>query len=814
MRALVVEDDPVASRLFERVLTARDHDVVGCADAGEARTAIAAGPVDLALIDIQLPGTDGVELCRELRRHAHGRATAVIFTTAVGPATGLQRAIDAGGDDYLHKPVDTDTLNLRLQIAEARARAKASAFAARTALAESEERFAAFMRYTPAVVFIKDADGRYTYINPTYERTHGLTLDQLAGRTDHELWPRDVAEAFIRADDQVRAAGRPIEIVEAVPQHDGVHHWLTWKFPLPAMGDDRQALAGIAIDATTGFRAEEDARRQAARAQALLHAVARLNASADLDEVFDTICREAATVTGFGIVGLSVLDPASDAVVLRHVIGFDARDEVLARLRPAPWAALHAAYREHGPVMTFEGAEAIGRLVNGPLLLDRGIHVVVHVALRTQSDTVLGMMSLLSRDPATIGEDEQALLIGLADHAALALSRAQMAADRERLEAQVQHAQKLESLGVLAGGIAHDFNNLLVGILGNAGLALLELGPDSPARARLEEIEASAQRAADLTRQMLAYAGRGQLVWGRVDITALVEEMATLLARVISKKARLTLSLANRLPAVTGDATQLRQIVMNLITNASDALGDQVGTIAVSTGVVEADRARLSAMYLDDQRRPGRYVVVEVSDTGAGMSPDVRARIFDPFFTTKVAGRGLGLAAVLGIIRGHKGGIEVDSEPGKGSTFRVLLPEAPGAEAAAAAPTPSAPGTHAPGQRVLIVDDEESVRSVARAVLERAGFTVLEAESGEQALALVQEGTQPDVLLLDMTMPGMDGTSTLEAVRRVLPDMKAVFSSGFSQPATASAGLRSGTAFIQKPYRPADLVAAIRGVFV
>ena len=251
-------------------------------------------------------------------------------------------------------------------------------------------------------------------------------------------------------------------------------------------------------------------------------------------------------------------------------------------------------------------------------------------------------------------------------------------ADREReyLESQIQHMQKLETLGVMAGGIAHDFNNLLMPILGNVDLVLNDLKEDSPYRAKLERIRDAGGRLSELTNQILAYSGKGVFVVRAIDLSGLIEEMAQLLTISVSKKAVLECELSDGLPAIEGDASQLGQVVMNLVTNASDALGDEAGVITMRTGVMEAEREYLAGSYSFGECPEGRYVYLEVSDSGCGMQAATQRRVFDPFFTTKVTGRGLGLAVVLGIVRGHRGAIRLDSEPGRGTTFRALFPAA------------------------------------------------------------------------------------------------------------------------------------------
>jgi len=384
--------------------------------------------------------------------------------------------------------------------------------------------------------------------------------------------------------------------------------------------------------------------------------------------------------------------------------------------------------------------------------------------------------------------------------------------ERSRLEAQVQQAQKLESLGVLAGGIAHDFNNLLVGILGNADLALDELGPSSPARATVQEIVTAAKRAAELTRQLLAYSGKGRFIIGPVDINDLVREMAHLLDVSISKKALLRYNFASGLPAVMADASQIRQIVMNLIVNASEALEEKSGAIVITTGVMQCDRDYLKSMHLDEDLPDGLYVYFEVSDTGCGMDAETRDRIFDPFFTTKFTGRGLGLAAVLGIVRGHNGAIKVYSEPGRGTTFKVLLPAVETPAACGHEPHAVTGGAWRGSGTILLVDDEPTVRALGTRILQRAGFEVITARDGREAVDLFR--AQPDTIvcvLLDLTMPRLGGEDAYRELRRIRPDVCVVLSSGYNEQEVSQrfAGKKLA-GFIQKPYRAAVLLETIR----
>jgi PAS domain S-box-containing protein len=384
--------------------------------------------------------------------------------------------------------------------------------------------------------------------------------------------------------------------------------------------------------------------------------------------------------------------------------------------------------------------------------------------------------------------------------------------ERQHLEAQVRHMQKLESLGVLAGGIAHDFNNLLTGILGNAELALMEVPESSPARANLVGIERAAVRAADLCRQMLAYSGRGRFVIESLDLPGIVMEMAHMLEVSISKKVQLTYNLMGNVPPVEADATQLRQIILNLITNASESIEGR-GEITLSVGVMECDRSYLSGAFIDETLPAGTYSYLQVTDTGIGMDEETIAKVFDPFFSTKFAGRGLGLSAVLGIIRGHRGAIKVDSVPGGGSTFRILLPAVEGVSIRQRHKPPVSPSWRGQGL-VLLVDDEEAVRSVAGDMLRQAGFTVVTASDGCKAVTVFKEHLDEIVLvLLDLTMPAMDGEETLRELHRLKRDMPVILCSGYDeQDATCRFEAQELAGFLKKPFTREELMTLLQGL--
>jgi PAS domain S-box-containing protein len=374
--------------------------------------------------------------------------------------------------------------------------------------------------------------------------------------------------------------------------------------------------------------------------------------------------------------------------------------------------------------------------------------------------------------------------------------------ERKRFEEQFRQTQKLESLGVLAGGIAHDFNNLLVGIMGNASLALDGLPGYGDVRQRVEEILAASEQAANLTRQMLAYSGRGQFVIEPIDLSELVREMAKLLHTSVPRNVELVQDLAIGLPYIEADRAQIQQLLMNFVINGAEAIGEKHGTVSVRTGVEDLAQR-------EDDLAAGRCVLLEVRDTGSGMDEETARKIFDPFFTTKTIGRGLGLAAAQGIVRGHKGTIRIRTAPGQGTTFTVLFP-------AAVSETPTIPHASAPGDlaglaTILVVDDEDIVRRLAKTALEHRGYRTVVARNGQEALEIF--GQNPDIalVLLDLSMPVMGGEECWSELRAIRPDIRVILSSGYNEADAFQRFSGKGlSGFIQKPYTATRLAAIVK----
>ncbi len=374
--------------------------------------------------------------------------------------------------------------------------------------------------------------------------------------------------------------------------------------------------------------------------------------------------------------------------------------------------------------------------------------------------------------------------------------------EQQKLEVQLLHAQKLESLGILAGGIAHDFNNLLVGILGNASLLIDELQPQSPVLSKVTKIHLAATRASELTNQMLSYSGKGKFDMKSINLSKLVKEIESLLGSAISKKANVFYNCPQTAPFIEGDPTQIRQILMNLVINASDAVGDKSGDITISIESIGEAQAPFIQDMLGESLVEQEYICLEVRDNGCGMDEKTLRKIFDPFFTTKFSGRGLGLAAVLGIVRSHNGRIAVTSAEEAGTSFRVYFPITQNKLAHKKLLKSDIPLLNEHRSTILVVDDEETVREVAGEMLKSMGYKVIGAVDGEEALETYERNhTEICAILLDLTMPRMDGSEVIKELRKIDKKVSIIISSGYSEADVSSLLAKDkNTTFLQKPY--------------
>jgi len=383
----------------------------------------------------------------------------------------------------------------------------------------------------------------------------------------------------------------------------------------------------------------------------------------------------------------------------------------------------------------------------------------------------------------------------------------------EQTAVQLREDQELNSLGILVSGLAHDFNNLLVGMLGNAELALAGLAEGTPEHFAVREVREAASRAAELVHQMLAYAGRASRVVKPVRLNALIEEMKPLVAAMISKKALVRYRLADDFPLLEGEVSQLRRVVMNLIINAAEALGEKEGFVRVETGVTELSRGKLLQTLLAEDLAAGPYAYLQVSDDGAGMDEETRNRIFDPFFTTKPAGRGLGLAAVQGVVRNHHAAIGLETAPGKGTSFTVYFPVVEVEEERQETGAVAFAEWRGSGT-VLVVDDEPTVRSVISATVKKVGFKTLEAVDGEEGLETFRRHAEEIcAVCLDLTMPRLDGQEVFREIHRLRPQTPVLLLSGYTEEEAAQRFGVSGLAgFVHKPFHPQELIEKLRRV--
>ncbi|MDP6980577.1 MAG: PAS domain S-box protein [Myxococcota bacterium] len=615
--------------------------------------------------------------------------------------------------------------------------------------------------------------GTITYTSDQVEVILGITAEECVAEQKLEFHPDDLSKV-IESGRKVRSTGRHAHNQTRLRHKDG--HWVWVANTLIGWTDDHGRFATLiyARDISDVKQAEAAHRESEARYSVVSQMSCDLITEMNADGRY------------------TYIGPGAEAL-----LGYEEQEV----LELEPWALLHPDERER------VRAQLEKQLV--PPTAPPGAHTnlqPIEARLRHKDGRWLWFEIQGVTYPRADGETRYLAVNRDVTERVLAEKA------RREFEQSMQRAQKLESLGVLAGGIAHDFNNLLTPIMGATGLALMELPNDSPVRSRLQTIHRAAKRAAALTNQMLAYAGQKPLRVEWVDLTAIVEDMRDLASTSLAGKARIDLKLEKDLPFVEGESAQLSQVVMNLISNAAESLPEEQGQLSISTGTTNID-SRSRKMLFCDSMPPGEYVYFEVRDNGCGMDAETLDRIFDPFYTTKFTGRGLGLAAVSGIVRGHGGGIEVTSEPGVGTCFRVLFP-AVHPEQVQQAHQAEAPGEFCLEGTALVVDDDEGVRELAQEVLERAGMRVLCAADGRAGVDYFRDNAdQIRVVLLDRTMPELSGADTLEAIRKICPNTPIVLVSGYSEERVQDElGGKGLAGFLKKPFLPENLLERVAEV--
>jgi PAS domain S-box-containing protein len=615
-----------------------------------------------------------------------------------------------------------------------------------------------------------DREGCIVHFNPACERLTGYTAAEVTGRRYDFLLPSEDVEIVCGRYERVFAGEYPNSGESVWLTKDGERRVISWWNT--ALADEEgqvELVVSSGIDITERKRAEDELRRQEERYRTLVEQVPLVIYVDRLDDVSSNVYTSPQVASILGYDAVEWQDNPNLFVELLHP---DDRERVLSE---------HARVRDSG-----------GRLETEYRLIARDGRVVWlrdgGIVLRSETG-----------EPRYL----QGYLLDIT-------AEKESAEERARLEEQLRQSQRMEAVGRLAGGIAHDFNNLLTAIQGYSDLALARLGESDELRHELDEIRRAADRAAQLTRQLLAFGRRQMLQPKVVDLNAIVSDMESMLRRLIGEDVELITELDPALGTVRADPSQLQQVLMNLVVNARDAM-PRGGRLTVETWNAEITRGTTRERV---ELEPGEYAILSVSDTGDGMAPEVRERIFEPFFTTKEAGdgSGLGLATVYGIVKQSGGYIWVDSAPGEGANFRIYLPldgrpvEEP-VERTDPEPVPSRGA-----ETVLLAEDEESVRTMVRRVLEEQGYTVLAAASGREALDLARgHAGAIDLVLTDMVMPGMDGGELIEAVRRMRPTVRSICMSGYAEGSVRPETL-GRTTFLQKPFSPAALMRLVRQV--
>jgi len=706
----------------------------------------------------------------------HGRITSPIRSLA-----GLMRQIGEGRDYSLRSKIpafnrETEDLLVGFnQMAEEIENSFRTIKQNQLHLQKSEERFRNIVELAPVPVIVtRQSDSHLLFYNQPAIKLFGLEGHAVGelNALDYYLNPDERQNLLAKLESEGELHGQELEVVRP----DGRVIWITLSMNVMSF-EGEKALFSAFVDITEQKQVEQTlARNNQALEQRVLERTAELQAARDelqstLDNMIDTYYRIHADGT---------VDWASASVFL--LLGYQASEISGLALR----------------VLSADGRSFAQ--VERALKANGGAVINEHVQLRHKDGH-----SIWASVSAHWILDEQGQVDGVEGVVRDITPQIQAEQQKLEMEEKMVHVQRLESLGVLAGGIAHDFNNILASIMGNAELAELHALDGLPVGKELGNIIAGSTKAADLCQQMLAYSGQGSFQKNEVNMSSLVNDALQLIDVSVPKNIALMSELAASLPDIHADKTQIQQIIMNLVTNAAESIGDeQPGSITITTALIQAGRKELESKFIEEKLYPGAYVLLEVTDSGCGMDRSTMEKMFDPFFTTKFTGRGLGMSAVLGIVRSHRGTIQVSSRPGKGTTFRVLLPVSAEEERAPvdAAVAPEKRANHTSGRTVLVVDDEAMVRHVVQRLLKKLGCKVIQAENGKSGIAAYrQHRHEIDVILLDLTMPVMGGKEALKQLREMDASLPVFICSGYGHEGMESKfeNMRP-SGFLQKPF--------------
>jgi len=625
---------------------------------------------------------------------------------------------------------------------------------AEESLRESEEKLRAILDNTPNVVYVKDIRNKYLFINKQYENLFHVKSEELRGKTDYDLWPKEMADAFVANDRKVIETRTPLEFEEVASHDDGLHTYISVKFPLFDNNGCVYAVCGVSTDITEHKRADEKLEKYGI----LFSEISDLAYICDTKGNILFVNKACERLTGY---------KAEEVMGKPFASLFD--EENLKKAMDVYTRTLKGEYLQYE--LWFKDTGVLCEYKNIPLMNEKG--------------DVIGVAGT-ARDITEHRRAEE---------------------ERAKLREQLYHAQKLESVGTLAGGIAHDFNNILTAIIGYGNLLQIEVKEDGSARDFIQKILKSAERAANLTQGLLAFSRKQQSNPQPVSVNEIIKEVEGLLMRVMREDIKLTTALADKSCMVMADTGQMEQVLTNLATNARDAM-PAWGILSIRTDIAEMGDEYIKA---HGYGKIGRYVLIQISDTGKGMDAITKERIFEPFFTTKGVGKGtgLGLAIVYGIIMQHNGYINVYSVPGKGTTFRIYLPLI---ESEVKRKKPDIHVIQKGGtETVLIAEDEEEVRNLMKIVLEDHGYKVIEAADGVDAVDKFKENMDKiRLLLFDVIMPNKSGKEAYDAINEIRPDIKALFMSGYSKDIIQEDISRLGLHFVSKPILPTELLKKVR----
>jgi PAS domain S-box-containing protein len=774
-KILIVDDEQRIRDSLKDLLSIKGYEIKTCRDGHEALACLSENTFDLVLLDLAMEIMDGFQVMESMARR-HLDIPVIIMTGNASTSSAVQ-ALRRGAYDYLRKPFEPEELFKSVTNALTQKMLKKDNQRVKKELQDSEMKYRALAEHSlQGIAVLRGNPPVFIYTNPRWVEMFGYSADEALSLSPEEIWnlvhPDD--RAMVRQRNRDRLMGKPVVPIYEfrIIRKDGVTRWVEVFANKMGEGEEPSSQA-VYVDITERKMAETALRISEERFRNLLESISSV------------------AVQGYGPDG--VIQYWNQASV--RLYGYSAREAIGQNLLDLIIP----------PEMRAEVTQAIAQMAE------------------TGQPMPASELSLMRKDGSRIAVFSSHAIVRIPERPSelfcvdIDLTELKQAEEEHlKLELRLQQAQKAESLSRMAGAIAHHFNNQLAVVIGNLELALADWERSNTPLEYLTEAMGAANRAAEVSSSMLTYLGQTTAAREPMDICEVCRRSLPLLETILPKRIFLATCFTAPGPIISGSASQIQQILANLVTNAAEAAGDGLGAIELSVRTVLASEIRGAASFpIDWQPRENAYACLEVVDAGCGIDDKDIAKLFDPFYTSKFTGRGLGLSVVLGIARAHRGAITVESKPGKGTIFRIYLPVLAEGVSSPLENSPHAPEVKG-GGTVLLVEDEEQVRHMAVIMLTRMGFTVLEAPDGNEAVAVFRRH-QEEIrwVLCDMTMPGMNGWETLAALRGLSPHLPVILASGYDE-GRVMAGTHSDRpdAFLHKPFSMKDLAAAIGRVLV